>query len=459
MATADFRPQNATYGYGWPTVAQAALSEFVVADAIDRHAVRYDDMSPTSTQTRADISDSMTGLIGEVQGPRTAFEHGGDVVVPLGPDTFNLGLIAQHGGGARTAVQIVADAAWNQFIGPGETDVDLRKRFVTALQDIRDGEPRLWNPVGIQQIVWQFAKADVVKMAYTPMPLYSRYYDISATVAGSPTQRAIVRGLLNPTTNDLADKKLFLKVTAYADPAVTVLAGFGVTPVGAVTFQATAGLNKELRPNWARIVDGDGLPAGVAIGRADVEMEIAFLDNADVTALDEISLVNPIPDPTVTRPTTPIFTVSSMCLTVDGTRVADLESATLTMANDLVAVAGGACGAYPQSFNRQGASTCELTFERRFVTFRHEKDIHDDATFAVLIEGRTDVLVDSGGAQGDVFDFSVSMPLTQFAGGQSFKALASATDANASYTLRSSPDSGNPQWLATFKTQFADIFA
>ncbi len=457
MATASFRPQDAVWGYGWPTAAQATLSEWIPADAIDRFAVRYDEIALTSTPSRADVSSAMTGLVGEVQGPQTAIEHSGPITVPLGPDTFNLGLLALHAGAAKDEAQLGSDTAYQQQISPDETDVDLTGRYITAEQDIRDGEPRIWNPVGIPQVVWNFAKGDIVKMQYTPLPLYVRYYDLAVLETGSPTNKAIIRGWLNPTQNAIADKKLYLKVTAYGSPTATMLAGFAATPTGSVTFSVTAGKDAEGQPYWTEIVDGDGLTQGVPIGRADNKMEIALLDAADVTALDEISLLNPIPDPVVTRPTTPTFTVSAICLTVDGTRVADLESATLTTVNDLQAVPGGACGAQPQAFNREGASTAEFTFERRFVTFRHEKDIHDDAEFAVLIEGRTDVLVDSGGARGDVFDFSVSLPLGRYASG--FKALASATDSTSSYTVRASPDASNAQWTVLMKTAFADIFA
>ena len=458
MATADFRPQNATFGFGVQTVAQAAASEWVPASAVDRYPIRADNIGMTSTPSHVDISDSMTGLVGETQGPRTVIEHADPVVVPLGPDNFNTGAIAFHAGAHKTGAILGADAAFQQQISPDETDVILTSRFLTGLQDIRDGNPRLWNPMGVQGIVWNFAQGEIVTMEYSFLPLYVRYYDLTNVEAGSATQPMLVRGWLNPTTNALANRKLFLKVTAYADPNATVLAKFGATPAGAVSFNVQAGLDAEGRPRWTEVVDGDGLPAGVPIGTADVKYECALLSTTDVTALDEYSWENAIPDPVVVRPTTPTFTVSAMCIILDGTKIADLESSVLTTVNDQQVVPGGACGAMPQSFDRLGASTAELTIDRRYTTFRDQTLNLDDKEFAVLIEGRTNVLVDSGGANGDLFDFEVSLPKCKLIG-TPFKTYTSATDTTNSLTIRASPNSGTPQWQYKTKTEVADFLA
>ena len=400
----------------------------------------------------------MTGLVGETQGPRTTIEHGETVSVPLGPDTFNTGAIAFHAGAHKTGVILGADAAFQQQISPDETDVLLTSRFLTGLQDGRDGNPRLWNPMGVQGITWNFAQGEIVTLDYQFLPLYVRYYGLVNVEAGSATQPMLIRGWLNPTTNALADRKLFLKVTAYADPTATVLAAFGATPAGSVTFAVIAGLDAEQRPRWTEVPDGDGLPAGVDIGTADVKFECALLDNTDVTILDEYSWLNPSDDPVVVRPTTPTFTVSAACIILDGTKIADLESSVLTMVNDLVAVPGGACGAMPQSFDRQGASTAELTIERRYTTFRDQTINLDDTEFAVLIQGRTNVLVDGAGANGDVFDFEISLPVCKLIG-TSWKAFTAATDTTNSLTIRASPTSGSPQWQYKVKTQFLDPLA
>lgn len=457
-AVADFRPQNATFGFGVQTVAQAAASEWVVADAIDRFPIRADAIGMTSTPGHADISSSMTGLIGETQGPRTTIEHGEPVTVPFGPDLFNVGAIAFHAGAHKTGVILGADAAFQQQISPDETDVVLTSRFLSGLQDARDGNPRLWNPMGVQGIVWNFAQGEIVTLDYTFLPLYVRYYGLVNVEAGSATQPMLIRGWLNPTTNALADKNLFLKVTAFATPNATVLAAFAATPAGSVTFNVIAGLDDEFRPRWTEVPDGDGLPAGVDIGTADVKFECALLDDGDVTVLDEYSWQNPADAPMVVRPTTPTFTVSAACIIFDGTKIADLESSVLTTVNDLVSVPGGACGAMPQSFDRQGASTAELTIERRNTTFRDQTINLDDREFEVRIEGRTNILVDGAGANGDVFDFELTLPTCKLIGTPWF-AFTSAADTTKSLTIRASPAAGSPQWKLLIKTQFLDPLA
>ncbi len=459
MATADFSPQLASLGYGWPTVAQAALSEFVPALAIDRYPVRAGSVGLTTAAGRADVSSDMGGLFGEQQGPVTTFEHTGTIINPLGPDTFNLGLLAQHAGAIGTPVQDGSDDSHEITISPDEVATDLKTRFVTVMRDLRDGNPVIYNPCGVKQVSWGLEVGGLVLMEYTLMPLWTRYHDLAATVAGSPAQNMITRGILNPTNNALTDRKIFIKVTAYADPAATLLMAFAATPVGSVTFPATAGKDLELRPLWARVVDGGGLPAGVRIGKADAEFEVALLDPADVTVLDEVSFDNPIPDPTITRPTTPTFTVSSTCIVVNGTKVADLGSSTWVTVNDLGANPGGACSAYPSSYFREGVSTSQLTFDRRMTTFRLEKDLLDDQPFTVLIEGTTDVLVDSGGAEGNVFDWSATLNNCQFEGGQNFKTLTSATDTTSTYVVRSSPSTGVPQYVIKMRAQFSDPLA
>ena len=132
-AVSDFRPQNATFGFGVQTVAQAAASEWVPASVINRYPIRADSIGMTSTPGHADISDSMTGLVGETQGPRTTIEHGEVVSVPLGPDTFNTGAIAFHAGAHKTGVILGADAAFQQQISPDDPP-RLKRKIVFKLK-------------------------------------------------------------------------------------------------------------------------------------------------------------------------------------------------------------------------------------------------------------------------------------------------------------------------------------
>lgn len=455
----SFRPQSASLGYGWPTVAESGVSKWITASAIDRYPVSSGSLELTSETTRVDVSNDMTGLFGEIQGPITAINHAGDFSTPVSPNTFFMGLLALQAGASKTAVKPTADNTWIQEISPDETDVVLLDRYITFLQDITDENPRLFNPASIKQTVLSAPKGERLNAVFSPMVLRVRYYDISVLEAGTPANKAVVRGWLDETNNAKTDRKLFLKVSSYADPVATMLAGFGATPTGPVTFSVTAGLDAEGNPFWTEVVDSDGLPAAPGIGRADVKFEMALLDNADVTLLDEISLVNPIPAPVIVRPTTPTFTASAACLIVDGVVIADIDNWTLTLINDLNVVPGGACSAMPGAFERAGVSTAVMEFQRKFVTFRHETDLHDDAEFEVFVEARTNQLVHAAGVNGDVFDLKITLPAAKFSSGQSFKALSSATDTDSSYSVSGSPTSSTPQWKAVLKTDFADIYA
>ncbi len=458
MGDATFRPQDGVIGYGWPTAADALVSEWIKAATFDRFPSVAENIGMTAAIGRADRSSSIGGLTGQIAGSRTVLTPQGTFEVPFALNTFCLGLIAQHAGALRTEVQIAGDSAWTQVISPDETDIDLLTRFPTFIVDMKDGEPKIWFPTGIQSIVWNFTKGDVAKLVITPVSLGFSFYDLAVQEAGTPARGAVFRGWLNATNNALASRKLFTKVTAFADPLATVLAGFAVTPTGTTSFPVTAGLNAEGRPNWTKIIDGDSALPGLPVGTADVKMEMAFLDTTDVTTLDEESQINPSASPTKITPSQPEMTVSAICLTVDGTIVADLEGLTLTTVNDLAFVEGGACGAFPQAFKRTGVSTAVAEWVRSWLTFRHQKDIHDDAAVAILIEGESDVQIDSGGVQSDRFNFSMSIPVGRISDGQEFKSLsAGATDDTETISVMGEPTGSTPQWELTCQTDVENI--
>lgn len=457
MGDATFRPQEALLGLGFPSAVQAALSERVLV-APDRYSGVYEQIGIGATVGRADRSSTIGGTIGLKSGPRTVLTPSGTFQVPFALNQFVLSLIAQHAGAAATEVQQGADSTWLQVIDPDQTDLDLLTRFPTMLFDKKDGEPQLHGPVGIQQIVWAFEKGDVAKLEFTPMSLGFRFYDLPAVVTGSATQPPVIRGWLNPTNDALPDKKMFLKVTAFSTPTVTCLMGFGVTPTGAVTFDVIAGLDDEGRPIWAEILDGDSSVPGLPIGTADNRLEVAFLDEADVTALDEYSYLNPIASPVKVSPTQPELTVAAICLEVDGVEIADAESVTVTTTNDLAVVEGGACTAFPGSFKRTGNSLCTIEFERGWTTYRHMAALKRDSKFVVVIKGRSDTETDPAGARDDQFNFVLRFPIAAFADGQEFTTLeGGASDDTESISLTGEPDDSNPQWRLTATTDVETI--
>ena len=70
MSDATFRPQDATWGYGWPSATQAALSEFVLADAIDRYPIRAANIGLTTAANRIRIRPELSirgSLVGTIQ--------------------------------------------------------------------------------------------------------------------------------------------------------------------------------------------------------------------------------------------------------------------------------------------------------------------------------------------------------------------------------------------------------
>lgn len=452
----EFRPQKAIVGFGAQSPSQAALSSWVPPDAIDRFS-DSEEVSLVNTTGRADTSGRLTSLIGETPGPRTVLNPGGTITVPFASNRFCLGLIAFHAGATRTSAVIGGDSAWAQVISPDETDVDLIERFVTFYWDKKNGEPELWGPTGISQIVWTFPKAGEVMLQFTPMPLENRFHGLPVTVAGTAVTPVLIRGWLNPTNNALAAaaKDLFIRVDAFSTPNATMEAALGATPAGAgTTFALVTGLDAEGRPKWGEVILDTGVPT--PIGTADLKFEAALVDDSDVSVLDE-SRFNFAEEITPVLPTQPVFTSSASCLTVDGTIVAALEDLTVTMANDLGVVAGGSCRASPTEHKRSGRSTCIVDATTVWVSNRHDVNLQDDSEVVIEIEGRSDVLVDSGGLAGTQHGFLLDFPVAKFADGSAFKILAGATDDQQALSFSCGPTASSPQYEIRIPTDFEDI--
>lgn len=453
----EFRPQKAIVGYGLPSASQAALSSWVPPDAIDRFSDSQE-VSLVNTIGRADTSGRLTSLIGETPGPRTVLNPGGTVTVPFASNRFCLGLLALHAGASRTSAVIGSDAAWTQVISPDETDVDLIKRFVTIYWEKTNGEPELWGPTGVSQVVWTFPKAGEVMLAFTPMPLENRFHGLPTFVAGTAVTPVLIRGWFNPANNALpaASKDLFIRVDAFSTPTATMEAALGATPAGAgTTFDLITGLDAEGRPKWGEVILDTGVPT--PIGTADLKFEAALVDDSDVSVLDQ-SRFNFAEEITPVIPTQPVFTSSAACLTVDGTIVAALENLTVTMVNDLGVVAGGSCRASPTEHKRSGRSTCVVDATTVWVTNRHDANLQDDSEVVIEIEGRSDVLVDAAGAAGTQQQFLIEFPVAKFADGSAFKILAGATDDQQALSFACGPTSSSPQYQITIPTDFEDIF-
>lgn len=459
MGDETFRAQNANLLYGWQTVAQAARSDWLPSTSIDRNPRVFENIGLTAAVGKVDRTATISGLTGAISGPRAVLTPQGTFLTPLTLGKFELGLLAHVAGATKTQVQLGADTAFTQVIDPDQTDVEVLDRWLTFLYDKKDKEIQLWHPCGVKQVDLNFAKAEVAMMETTLMSLGFGFYDVAAVVAGSATFPVVIRGWLNAANRALADKKLFIKVTAYADPAATVLAGFAVTPVGAESFAVTAGLDAEGRPQWAEVIDGDSATPGQPIGTADNKLEMALLDETDVTVLDEYSYENQIASSVKVNPGQPEMVVSAVCLFADGDLVADLEGVSLSIVSDLGITEGGACRAFPTAFKRTGTSTVTGEFERGWITYRHMGDLRDDAKFVLQITARSDQQIDTGGARSDQYNFTIDIPIATFADGQEFKTLSGGSeDDTETITFMGEPDGSNPSWRFSCDTDVSDIY-
>ena len=292
-------------------------------------------------------------------------------------------------------------------------------------------------------------------LAFTPLPLESSFHSLPVTVVGSPANHVITRGWLNPVNNALADKDLFVVVSAFSTPNATMKAAFGSTPVGSNTFNLVTGKDAEGQPKWGEVVLDDGV---TPIGTADLKFEAALVDDSDVTALDAARF-NFATEVTPVFPTQPVFTSSAACLKIDGTQVAGLEDVTVTMISDLGRVDGGSCRAAPTAHRRLGRSTCVVEATVVWTTNRQDVNLQDDPEIVIEIEARSDVLVDPGGAAGTQFNFLLEFFVTRFSDGSSFKVLSSATDDNQSLSFACEPTDSTPQWRLTVPTDFQDMLA
>jgi len=419
---ADFDPQKIEFALGINDATNP--SEWSPPATFPRIAVDHNGIGITAAQTVADTSGRITGLAAQTASNRTSLAPQGENIVPLRLGRYEVGIIAQLAERFATPVKDGADSSWAWEIGPGESDVSLSDRRLWGVYDKRDGHPMLVGPIVIQAVNFELNAGEEAIMTYAPLFQGWRYFSPAGSIVGTATHPLeLTNGWLTETNRALADHNVTIEVIGFASPTLTLAAYYGAAGAGATTFTLTAGLDAEGRPNLAKVIDSNSVAEAV-MGRAGQPLYVMAPTITGHVIADAYTYENPITPAAVVKPVLPSIPVAAVCVALDGTPLVGLQSMNVNIVNTWQLIAGGTWGEFPRGFKRLGVTTVSGTMTRDNTAYTEEGVLRDFSTFAILVEGDTDTLVDPGGAVLKRYGFTLSLPECQIADGGSFMAFA-----------------------------------